>query len=174
MCSSNQSLEIMVKEGKFSGTLFKELRKTALVMPPLSTLAQHELDELTYGYAQQALTDKTYEKILDLQNQFNKKNVQSTPASLQDLKRQVHTLLINKSKTKQIEIEQSLNPSYQISNPELSHIARLGKHALHDEKIMNILWNHFRNQSRIANFLGVNRSSVNRRCKIYNLHDKNF
>jgi len=32
-----------------------------------------------------------------------------------------------------------------------------------------MLWNKFNNQNKIAAFLGVNRSSVNRRCREYNL-----
>ena len=41
--------------------------------------------------------------------------------------------------------------------------------ALKDPKIMVMLWNKFKNQNKIANILGVNRSSVNRRCKEYGL-----
>ena len=51
----------------------------------------------------------------------------------------------------------------------LIQASRLGKHALRDHKIMVMLWNKFKNQNKIAAFLGVNRSSVNRRCKEYNL-----
>ena len=52
---------------------------------------------------------------------------------------------------------------------DLAHAARLGKQALKDKKIMTMLWNTFKNQNKIASFLGINRSSVSRRCKEYNL-----
>ncbi|MCL5875758.1 MAG: hypothetical protein M1114_04765, partial [Candidatus Dependentiae bacterium] len=55
------------------------------------------------------------------------------------------------------------------TDPELVQAASLGKHALRDERIMAMLWDKFKNQNQIASFLGVNRSSVNRRCKMYNL-----
>jgi len=76
---------------------------------------------------------------------------------------------MQKSRTHNIDIEKTLDPAYQVSDPNLMEIARLGKHALKDEKAMTILWNKFKNQNKIAVFLGVNRSSVNRRCKDYNL-----
>ena len=65
--------------------------------------------------------------------------------------------------------ETPLDPAYQLTDPQLMQAARLGKHALRDPKIMALLWNKFKSQSKIATFLGVNRSSVNRRCKDYHL-----
>jgi DNA-binding protein Fis len=56
-----------------------------------------------------------------------------------------------------------------VTDPELIEAARLGKHALRDPKIMGQLWATFKNQNQIATFLNVNRSSINRRCKEYNL-----
>ena len=51
-----------------------------------------------------------------------------------------------------------------------SSLEVIGKKALKDPQIMSLLWEKFeKNQNRIATFLGVNRSSVNRRCKDYNL-----
>ena len=53
--------------------------------------------------------------------------------------------------------------------PDIAQAVRLGKKALQDPQSMAILWNKFRNQNKIATLLGVNRSSVNRRCQEYNL-----
>ena len=56
------------------------------------------------------------------------------------------------------------------SDSELIQAAQLGKHALKDKKIMTMLSKKFnKNQSKIAGLLGVNRSSVHHRCKLYNL-----
>lgn len=52
---------------------------------------------------------------------------------------------------------------------QLAEAIKLGKNALKDAKIMALLWNKFKNQNKIAAILGVNRSSINRRCKEYNL-----
>ena len=49
------------------------------------------------------------------------------------------------------------------------NVVKLGKSALKDKQIMTYLWNKFKNQTKIAKLLNVNRSSVNRRCKEFNL-----
>ena len=51
----------------------------------------------------------------------------------------------------------------------LIEASRLGKHALRDPKLLALLWSKFKNQNAIATFLGVNRSSVHRRCREYNI-----
>ena len=65
--------------------------------------------------------------------------------------------------------ETHVDASYNYTEPELIEAARLGKQALRNPRIMGILWAKFKNQTKIAEFLDVNRSSVNRRCKEYNL-----
>jgi DNA-binding NtrC family response regulator len=169
ICSSNQQLEQLTREGKFSPLLLNELQKTKLVMPALNTLAEDEIDELANGFFQQALADKTFEKILEFDKRDLKRIIESRPASLLELKKRVQSFLTQKSRTKKIDVEKTFDPAFQVTDPDLIEIARLGKHALKDEKAMTILWNKFKNQNKIATFLGVNRSSVNRRCKDYNL-----
>jgi transcriptional regulator of aromatic amino acid metabolism len=171
ICSSNRQLEQLTREGKFSPLLLKELQKTMLVMPALNTLTEDEIDELANGFFQQALADKTFEKILEFDKRDLKRIIDSRPVSLLELKKRVQSFLTQKSRTKKIDVEKTFDPAYQVTDPDLIEIARLGKHALKDEKAMTILWNKFKNQNKIATFLGVNRSSVNRRCKDYNLID---
>lgn len=58
---------------------------------------------------------------------------------------------------------------HTITEPALVAAAYLGKKALKNPDVMMMLWNKFKNQKTIATFLGVNRSSINRRCKEYDL-----
>jgi transcriptional regulator with PAS, ATPase and Fis domain len=169
ICSSTRSLESLVHDNKISPNLYKELRETKLTFPQLSLIAEDALDELVEELARQAITDKTLHKIIELDARDKQKILQSKPASLQELKKRIQNLLIQKSRNHNVHIEETFDPAYQVSDPDLAEIARLGKHALKDEKAMIILWNKFKNQNKIALFLGVNRSSVNRRCKEYNL-----
>ena len=78
-------------------------------------------------------------------------------------------MLVTKTKKSSIYEETEFDPAYHVTDPNLVEAARLGKHALRDKKVMIFLWNKLKNQSKIASFLGVNRSSVNRRCKDYDL-----
>ena len=169
ICSSNQNLQAMVQEGLFSGNLFNELKRTTLIMPSLLTLPEQELTELADGFTQQALKTQDFKNLLELTDKDRNKLLLMRPVSLHELKHNVQQMLINKSKKNNIFQETTFEPAYDGSDPELIQAARLGKHALRDPHIMSKLWHKFQNQNKIATFLGVNRSSVNRRLKEYNL-----
>lgn len=169
ICSSNQNLAHLVREGKFSQALFNELKHTTLEMPSLTTLPEQELNTLAEGFSEQAIADQTYKNILSLSDRDKVKLAYQRPTSLLEFKSKVQTVLLQKSKKNDIYHETQFDPAYDTSDQNLMHAARLGKQALKDRNIMAILWNKFKNQNQIASFLGVNRSSVNRRCKEYDL-----
>ncbi|HJZ24194.1 MAG TPA: sigma 54-interacting transcriptional regulator, partial [Candidatus Babeliales bacterium] len=169
ICSSNQNLHNLVQEGKFSKSLFAELKHTTVVMPCLLTLPDEELLDLAQGFSEQAIKTQTFEHLLALSEQDKNKLTSNRPSSLNELKNKVQQILIKKSKQNDVYQETTFNPAYQVTDPELAGAARLGKQALKDEKIMIMLWNKFKSQNKIATFLGVNRSSINRRCKKYSL-----
>lgn len=169
ICSTNQNLSAMVQEGKFSKALFQELKSTAVTMPSLLTLPEDELHSLTEGFTQQALMTDALQHVLALTDKEKYLFSYNRPVSLQELKARVQQLLVKKSKKNQIYQDVAFDPAYDISDPDLIKAARLGKKALQDIRIMALLWNKFKNQNKIASFLNVNRSSVNRRCKEYNL-----
>ena len=112
-----------------------------------------------------------FQHLLELTNSEKQRLAKARPASFAELKNRVQTILVKKSKQSAIYEEAQFDPAYDVSDPQLVEAVRLGKHALRDKKIMTMLWNKFSNQNKIANLLGVNRSSVNRRCKEYNLLD---
>lgn len=169
ICSSNQNLSLLVQSGKFSKALFQELKSTTIAMPSLLTLPENELHELTEAFTQQALTTDALQHVLALTDKEKNLFTHDRPVSLQELKTRVQHILVKKSKKNQIYQEVSFDPAYDMTDPDLIKAARLGKKALQDERIMVMLWNKFQNQNKISAFLGVNRSSVNRRCKEYNL-----
>ncbi|MFC1842191.1 sigma 54-interacting transcriptional regulator [Candidatus Dependentiae bacterium] len=169
ICATNINLQTALQEGKFSKELFDELNKTSLSMPSLMTLPKDELENLTTGFTQQAIKSDAFQHMLELTESEKKKLASSCPASFAELKNKIQTILIKKSKQSAIYEEAQFDPAYDVSDPQLVEAVRLGKHALRDRKIMCMLWNKFKNQNKIAHLLGVNRSSVNRRCKEYNL-----
>ena len=161
----------MVRENKFSQSLFNELKHTTLEMPSLLTLPEDELAILAEGFSEQAIVNQTYKNLLSLSEKDKFRLAHHRPASLEELKLKVQQILIQKSKKSDIYDETQFDPAYEVSDPELVQAARLGKKALKDQKTMSLLWNKFKNQNKIASFLGVNRSSVNRRCKQYHLEE---
>jgi transcriptional regulator with GAF, ATPase, and Fis domain len=169
ICSTNQNLATLVQEEKFSKALFQELKYTTLSLPSLATLPENELHTLVEGFSEQAVTDHTYKNLMTLSDKDKHFLAHQRPTSLQELKVKVQDLLIAKSKRNNIYNEAQFDPAYAVSDPELIEAARLGKKALKDQKTMTLLWQKFKNQNKIASFLGVNRSSVNRRCKQFDL-----
>ena len=171
ICSTNQNLSQLVQKGIFSNALFNELSKSSLSFPSVMTLPQEELEELMLGFSQQALATQTGQpnKLLSLSEKEKEKIINQKPISLYELKERVQHNLINKTKKNESLYDIQFDPAYNISDPKLIEASRLGKHALKDPKIMALLWDKFKNQNKIALFLGVNRSSVNRRCKDYGL-----
>ncbi len=171
ICSSNKNLGALVREDKFSQALFNELKQTTLEMPSLLSLPEEELNILAEGFSEQAIVNQTYKNLLSLSEKDKYKLAHQRPASLEELKTKVQQILIQKSKKSDIYNETQFDRAYEVSDPELVQAARLGKKALKDQKTMTLLWNKFKNQNKIASFLGVNRSSVNRRCKQYFLEE---
>ncbi len=169
ICSSDQNLHMLVQEDRFSKQLLNCLESQTIIMPSLTQLPEQELFALADGYAEQYIQTCAFKKLLLLTEKDKYKIANKYPESLQKLKKYVHQMLVHKSKQNNVYHETQFDPSYQVSDPELIEAARLGKLALKDQRIMSLLWNKFKNQNKIATFLGVNRSSVNRRCKEYNL-----
>jgi hypothetical protein len=169
ICSSNQDLYARVQDGTFSRRLFNELKQTTLIMPSLITLPEEELTDLVNGFAQQAIKTTDLKNLLELTDKEKMSLATKRPISLHELKDKIQKLLIQKSKNNNIYTEAEFDPAYQLSDTDLIKAARLGKQALRDQKIMMMLWQKFKNQSKIAAFLGVNRSSVNRRYKEFGI-----
>lgn len=162
ICSSKKKIACLVQEGLFAAELYEELKKNMIVMPCLSSFNESELLQLAKAYLQQ----QNYQ--LPVNNtmisglfQFNDHKA----ISLSEFK-----TFIQKNVLSQRIERQSLGNDYMHSiKPELVQAARLGKQALKDPALMSSLWATFKNQAKIADYLGVNRSSVNRRCKEYSL-----
>ncbi|HEB42069.1 MAG TPA: hypothetical protein ENI08_03555, partial [Candidatus Dependentiae bacterium] len=168
ICSTNQNIQqLMQKDDRQS--LFGKLKKNKLSMPSLGTLSEEELLNLAQGFVEQAIKTNVFKNLLSLTEKDKNKLLNKRPTSLQEFKTRIQQLLIQKSKKSNIYQEAKFDPTFTITDPELIAAAQLGKQALKDRKIMTLLWNKFKNQNKVATFLGVNRSSVNRRCKEYNL-----
>jgi DNA-binding NtrC family response regulator len=178
LCSSSIKLEAKVQDGAFSEALFKLLKKHSVSMPSLLTLPQNELSELITKLGEQAIKDKVVSPLIQLDEQDRRKISNAHPVSIQELKVRVHKAIVEKSAHRLYKpgatitrVSKPIDQSFLVNDPEIAELARLGKAALKDRKIMRILWNKFNNQEKIAKILNVNKSTVCRRCKQYSLFD---
>jgi len=168
--STNQTPQNLIERGILLPELYEQLHSTILKMPSLVTLKDEEMQELIDGMTHQSIKDQHFAHLPQLSDEDYKTIIDRKPASLKELTTKVHSLLSKKSNKHTIFKEKTLDHQFETSHPDLIHAAQLGKYALKDEKLMALLWNTFKSQTKIAQYLGVNRSSVNRRCKAYNLH----
>ena len=89
---------------------------------------------------------------------------------MHELRAKIKNIVVKKTQRHSLNSNNVIDPAYTISDLDLVEAARLGKHALKNPKTLSILMTKFKNsQSKVALFLGVNRSSVSRRCTQYGL-----
>jgi len=170
ICSTNKNISSALQEGTVSKNLFGQLRHNFLSIPSLTSLPEDELDDLITAIVRQTIRQNIFDTLLELNSREKRKLIDTYPASLHELRTKIKHLLVEKSRRRNLETEKELfNPAQALADPDLVEASRLGKHALRDPRIMELLWKKFKNQNKIALFLGVNRSSVNRRCKKYGL-----
>jgi hypothetical protein len=172
ICSTSGHLERLVTEHKFSSTLYDILRTMTLTLPSLLQIPRHELVEFIHNISEQALQSKELRSLLEFTPKETATIIENASPSILGIKEQVHRALRIKSQRKHIDHLVKLEPlTASEFPPDIADAIRLGKKALKDKRIMQLLWETFRSQTKIATLLNVNRSSVNRRLKDYNLAD---
>lgn len=169
ICSSDRNLSELVEENLFSRKLFHELRKTSLEMPRLADLSKEEFNALVDSLARQLIQAKPLEQLFTLSGKEKSSLANQRPISIQQLKERIYHLLNKKSERDNLDDIIQLTPAHVGDDSELTYALSLGKEALKDRKVMQFLWKRFKSQSKIATLLGVNRSSISRRFKEYQL-----
>lgn len=169
--STSQNLETLVNEEKFSKALYDELHKTVVMMPSLFNLTQEELDELIKEFSQQEMSNANdFQNLLEFTSRDKEQLMKTRSLSMCGLRKKINQILVEKSKKNEIYHNVTFDPASHIADPDLAEAARLGKNALRDPKRLVMLMEKFdHNQNKVAAFLGVNRSSINRRLKAYKI-----
>ncbi|MBI2344912.1 sigma 54-interacting transcriptional regulator [Candidatus Dependentiae bacterium] len=170
ICSSNYDLATLIKEEKIIPELATEIKKHILEIPSLVTMNEnivHNLiDQIMFYNLQEYGTVRT----VALSFKEKEAIISQRIPSFFELQQKIISAMSLKAQNK-LELPTKVQ-EYKIidsSCPELQLAAQLGKHALKDVQLMKKLWNKLGSQTKIAELLGVNRSSVSRRCKDYHL-----
>ncbi len=169
ICSSTASLQTLVAENRFSRALYAALEKTTLKMPTFDVIPENELNELVDGFTRQSMRTDTYKNILQLNNYERAKLFEKHFVSMHAFKEKVYNLIVEKAEKNNISESSEFDTAFYARDPKLTEIAHLGVKAVDDPQLMKLLWEKFGSQTRIAEFLGVNKSTISRRCKMYNL-----
>lgn len=170
ICSTNSNLQLLTQENSFSRELYNELSETVIKMPSLISLDEKEVECLTDTLTDSAVKEDNLKEFLEFSDKERSKLIENRPASLAEFKKKIESAIIQKSKKINIYEKTEIDPEFNLSDPVLFKAARLGKNALRDPEVLSDLWGKFKNQNKIATFLGVNRSSVSRRLKDYKIN----
>lgn len=171
ICTTTYSLNDLLQDKKIIPDLYEALKKQVLSIPSLITMDQTLLLCIIDEYMYQNLQEHGAKQVQALTYKEKEAIIAKRIPSLFELKQKVLTLMMLKAQDKlTITQEASSNIRFiDMTGPELQLAAQLGKHALKDIQLMKTLWKKLGSQTKIADLLGVNRSSVSRRCKDYNL-----
>jgi len=166
--SSSYDIDILFHKGLLSKKLFDIIgNNNIIILPSLSSLSSSELFEYIDSISGDAFYKKIFENYIELDNKDKEDLIYSNPSSFSQLKSMVYKSLAKKSNELLVDLDLAIE-GYDI---DIINASKLGKKALKDKNLMANLWMKIKNQNKIANILGVNRSSVNRRLKDYNLID---
>lgn len=171
ICATMHNVFDLQAEDQIIPELVTELKKHHLELPSLVTMQDSEILQLIDGFMYQNMQNDKNNAVRALNYKDKNSLISKRIPSLFTLQQKVETLMNIKAQEVCTITEEKIGNSkmFHATSPELQLAAQLGKHALKDITLMKTLWKKLGNQTKIADLLGVNRSSVNRRCKEYNL-----
>ena len=170
LVATSYNVQDLVQRGLFLKELYAELRNRIIWMPSLTSLPADEFFALLEGIRKQLVHSKAYQNLLTLTESESRRLMGSGCVSLHELKQKVQGVLQRKTRKRPLEEHAVIDQTYTISDLDLAEAARLGKNVLKDPKLFAMVLGKFGyNQSLAAQFLGVNRSTINRRCVQYGL-----
>jgi transcriptional regulator of acetoin/glycerol metabolism len=171
ICSTNRNLFNLVEEGTFVKELYEELQKDILHIKPLFDLPKQEFVSLANGITTQSIKRESLQNFLTLDDETNVQLYNAYPSSFYELRKRIQKLLTKNSKVNKLSSESVVRDTNE-NDVRITRAAKLGKQALKEKDLMVFLWDTFQSQTKIATLLGVNRSSVNRRYRQYNIIDE--
>lgn len=170
ICSSNYDVQTLIKEGKIIPEFATEIKKHILNIPSLITMNEDILHNLIDQIMYKNLQEYGVTRISPLSFKEKEAIISQRIGSFFELQQKILSAMTLKAQNK-LELNPDISQQKIIDSacPELQLAAQLGKHALKDVQLMKKLWDKLGSQTKIAELLGVNRSSVSRRCKDYRL-----
>lgn len=142
--------------------LLHEFKKTTLSLPTLATLPKEEFEDLLQGLALQVDSRKEAATAFLLDRNECSQLYRDRLESVAKLKKQLRDIIAGNERT---HAAASFIPANRAESESLQQAVLLGKKALRDKETLELLWNQFKSQTKIATLLGVNRSSVSRRLR---------
>lgn len=170
ICTTSISPDVIFSSTNEQNNAFHDLSISILKAPFITQVPWPDYCALVDEYTNQVIKQRYQQATVYINDREKEKILRSGVRGFVDLKNKVAEILENKMKHyHDTEVFTPVSSSSALIDNELSYAQRLGKSALKDERLMRSLWTRLHNQNRIADLLGVNRSSVNRRFKEYGI-----
>jgi hypothetical protein len=170
VCASPIPLQELMQTNRCSQKLAALLSNAHIAIPSLLTMGGADFADLVRGFEAQIHTyETTTKEKVALTDREHSYLLEHRPATIRELRQLVRSYLLEKMAPlhDDLILEEEIKPE-QLT-PEIMAILRQGKHALKDRQSLALLIQTFKNHAKVAKILGVNRSSVFRRCKEFNL-----
>ena len=114
----------------------------------------------------QVVRNKAYKNILDFNEADKNRLLAEKIPSLSKLQSRVKAIIRSKIDRSEMKSTLITAPAFGITNPILAEARRLGRKVLYNPKMFKSVLEIFNyQQSKVAKFLNVDRSTVCRRCK---------
>jgi len=168
--SSSADLQALAKQGLFSEELYAYLHDAIITLPSLFSLPFSELDSLARSFQKKLITAPEYHHVFGFSSTEQQQLDANRPESYTELRQRISRWIKQCVSQSSLAQETTLYaPKKESGDSAVLEAARRGKQTLKDRKIMRELWDTFQNQSKIAQLLDVDRSSVHRRLKEYGI-----
>lgn len=164
LIAGKKNLIALYQEQLIHHELFAQLKDDTFILPTPATLTESELFMLIKGFVNNVNHHQNKEKILLTNDEKSHIHLQC-PASLHDFYRIVaHTV------KRKMKFKKTIEP-YQLVEQyfDAATATYLDKQALKEKDTLSTLWQRFKSYHKIATFLGVHASSVQRRCKQFGI-----
>ncbi len=170
VATTSRPLEELMQQNLILPDLYTFLKTNVLAIPPLYKVPATELEQLAESHLELMIKQDSMKHFIQLTEVEKKQLKDGKIASFSKLKQLIELIVLKKTYKYSPDNTHSQEPVRENNTSHsLEHAIRLGKLALKEKPLMELLWKTYKNQYKIATLLGVNRSSVNRRCKMYNL-----
>lgn len=167
ICSSQENLKQLVEQGLFSAALYEELMLNVLELPLLATMPKEQVKELIHGISHQVLKEPLGADAPILSNNSIDQLLAQLPESICTLRQQVKDLV--EAQLPLEEVHTLVDAGFDDVDVLVAQARRQGRAALKNKQLFCALIASLKSYVRVAEILDVDRTTVYRTCKKYNL-----
>lgn len=168
ICSSQENLKQLVEQGLFSAALYEELMLNVLELPLLATMPKEQVKELIHGISHQVLKEPLGADASILSEKSVDQLLTQLPESICALRQQVKDLV--EAQLPQQETPLLVDAGFDDVDVVVAQARRLGRAVLKNKQLFSVLVASLKSYARVAEILDVDRTTVYRTCKKYNLN----